>query len=525
MKYLTVSLLLVIVSAACVMSVAGQGSGCSSGKRADGIYYTDCYPFNAMTDGGDDERLQRAVDGATGKLIFNEDIYYVDEPVNLHSYLTIEGLSPIKYGSGGSSPRVVLIADNQNIFQIGPGVVELAIRDLGFYYYTDPIEAPTNANAIQAEAANSSSGTSVMIEFSNLRFSNFTKGIYVNNSSTPPGWQFDNLHVSDSIFDACKYGIYLNSDNAGAQLDNLMFSSGEDQNAIWIERSGYVTMNMIVGNGNRDGKGLPISGEFIHLDRHSPININSAFGEAYTKSLTILGYTEYKFAPVVITNSFLPACVDADTSDDSAPAITINNASVVSEGNFYGCGGLARPIVEGTSDIYSTGDKFCSDAALAADSDCFEHASGKRSEFVLKSNKAVLRIDNNAANGDLYLATLDITNTNDLAAKPLLSLTSSIFGYPSASDVTKVRYAFTRNGTTGRLEVAGDQAVPNTGYVFKNGPVQLHSVTQSSLSSYNVTSDNGSMLFCSDCTAPSTPCSGSGSGALALRVGSAWNCK
>jgi hypothetical protein len=94
------------------------------------------------------------------------------------------------------------------------------------------------------------------------------------------------------------------------------------------------------------------------------------------------------------------------------------------------------------------------------------------------------------------------------------------------------------NVATGRLELDGgldgtpihETIGPAIGYYFKNGPVQLHAVTSSDISggTYNSPGDHGSMMYCSDCTAGTNPCStsGGGGGALAVKVESGnWACK
>lgn len=133
-------------------------------------------------------------------------------------------------------------------------------------------------------------------------------------------------------------------------------------------------------------------------------------------------------------------------------------------------------------------------------------------------------------------AFVDITSTysnTEGVFKPFLSLTSSFYD-GTYNTWLKYRYTLTRSNTNSRLEFNGDfngSSAPNVaGYHFLNGPVQLQTVTASGITSYNsyAGGDAGSMLYCSDCTAGTNPCStaGGGGGALALKVQSGnWACK
>ncbi len=137
----------------------------------------------------------------------------------------------------------------------------------------------------------------------------------------------------------------------------------------------------------------------------------------------------------------------------------------------------------------------------------------------------VLRIDHSTDPGEWFKPVTELLSSiyyeeKQYYERPLLTLTSTY--YTSGDGPTKYKYEFSRSAADGRLEVEGDQT-GYVGYYFKGGPVRLENYTVSSLPTTNVAS--GDMLYCSNCTAPSTPCAGSGSGALALRVGGAWHCK
>jgi hypothetical protein len=505
-----------------------DGPGCTDGLRDDGNYYMDCYHAKGG-DNDDNERIDRALTDITNdnagaaKLIFNEGNYTsYFHTFTLSSHLTLEG----RAASGVTGPTSIhLISTSATpLFYIPAGTVDLAIRDMGMHDDEGP---GYNNIAIMAEGYNSGVAASQHIEFNNLHIAAFGTGLYVLSTVNSGGWQFDDAEMSNTLIEGCAYAIHLLSDNANMGLDNVVINSGEGQNGIYMERSGYVSLNYVVGNGHRDGS-TPNAGTFIQMDRHSAIDMNSVFGEAWTKELVINGFSGYKFAPVTITNSAFPGCLDDGSYDDANPTVSMHDVSVISNGNYWGCTGIARPIVTGTTDIYSTGDRFCLDSPDGGSpgsnpSSCFEGAA--RSEFVLNSDTAVLKADNNLDYDDLNAPFVNILGGVNFASRPLLALTLN-----DHTNSHKFSYAFKIDTTNKRLTVENISPAPtpapgNTGYYFKGGPVQLETATSSTLSSYSATSDGGSLLFCSNCAAGSSPCAGSGSGALAVKIGSNWVCK
>lgn len=553
-------------------------SDCTSGQRNDGAFYTDCYPqWSGEPD--DTLRLQRAVDAATGKLVFNEGDYDISATIKLHSYLTIEGLAPARYVGPVPSPtpgtnptfqaRIILNNNNQSVFYIGSGMHQISIRDLGLYYGDphSPPSTPTNANGIFAEESNQwvdgvpgstiDMASSQGFQFNNLHFFNFTRGIYVHSRATNHNWQFDDSHLEDSAFDRCKFAIFFNGNNIGFQINSIVISSGVDQNGIWIRRAGYISMNMVVGNGTIQS-GEPVAREFIHLDKfHGPTSIQNCNGEAYQAELWIKG-RNFRGYPVELINNVLPACpttlTDLNAEEDPhgseepgepavnfGSAVGFSDATVFSHGNYYACAvtdetaDIARPEIKGLSEVVSTADKFCRDLAV----ECFDP---EISEFALMTNGGILRSD--------HLPRFDETTVIDWS-RPVMEIKSSYPGFglddskpvyqpllalsyslwDGGTGITRFAYTFTRNSRTGRLEMEGSQTRDTTGYYFKKGPVQLQSSTAADLHYYDTVSgwaadgDSGSLLYCSNCVAPSTPCTSGGSGALALKVGSDWHCK
>jgi hypothetical protein len=507
----------------------GAGTGCSSGKRVDNFFYTDCW-----TDTGDDTtRLQSAMSAAAGStLIFNEANYQISGALPVYSNSILEGTAPAEGSSNSKITLTVTGGGTQSVFSIGTGIRAVTIKNLGLY--------ATQANTYGIEALGTTgSASSQLFHFSNMWIKGFTKGIYVHTTDGTKGWQFDDVHVEDVAFDACDDGIYLDTQNTGWQMNNLMFGSAANKNAIHIEYGGYINMNLIVGNGTFVS-GVQAAGEFIRIEgHHGPINMQNVNGEGYKKTLIINGIDSFKTFPIMISNSDLQECHWVD-GGVTKPSVVFKNTTVVSQANSYACyGKVARPSIEGWAEVYSTGDKFCYDTTA----DCFDtsdpYDDSTRSGWAINSAIALVRTDSIGDYDDWTKAFMDLTSTygpGEAPYKPLLSLTHSLY---SSGTWYKYRYTFTRNVSTGRLEMNGDlngtyphsSSSPSIGYYFKNGPVQLHGVTAATLSggTYNWPSgDKGSMLYCSDCTAGTNPCStsGGGGGALAIRIESGnWACK
>jgi hypothetical protein len=569
MKAISLVFLFVSIVLFCATAASAVGTGCitagsETGTRGDKIFYTDCFDWvsgDGKLDNGttnnDRVRLQTAIDTATksstatGRLVFNEDEYYVDGTLYLNSYSVLEGNGSAvnKSATAGTNIKIRLMEteDNTPLLFIGSGIHDVSIRNLGLVYYwvgAAQETPPTNHNsiAIKAEAANMSTPNSTGFQFDHLRVAYFTKGIYIN--STGDGlWQFDNNHVQDSSFELCDTAIHLNTGNTGWHLNNIVFASEANQSGLYIQKVGYININLLVGNGKyNEDQTDRLSNEFIRIEAHGFVNIHNANGEAYKKNLIINTPNSVKSTPIVITNSDFQECHYTE-SGVVKPSVVITNGTVLSQGNSFACSGkVARPAIEGNAEIYSTGDKFC----FEGQSQCFDPAApfveNTRSGWAIHGTRAMVRTDgvNNPSGStdDVKKAFVDLTTTflnGDLSGpyKPFLSFTNSYYD-PTLDTFQKWRYTFTRDASTGRLVIDADlngAAVnpPSAGYYFKGGPVQLHRVPLADISAgyYNLSSgDKGAMLYCYDCAAGTSPCTGSGGGALAIRIESgSWACK
>ena len=222
----------------------------------------------------DTSRLDALLTACTGKIIFDEAGY------NIYGTLTVYG-ARILEGSGNTgvlsfpSSKIVQYA-NAPIFKIGTNVYNVAIRDMaligGLALRDEKDDINTSMHGILMEGGTTNncnpSGippdtgncSSIGFQFSNLRFDNLNKGIYIN-ALNGGEWQPDHIRIDHSIFGNCIIGIHVNTYNGGLNISDLDFllPAGESQGTsgsiagktygIYLERSTYSVMSSLIGNG------------------------------------------------------------------------------------------------------------------------------------------------------------------------------------------------------------------------------------------------------------------------------------
>jgi hypothetical protein len=503
MKRLFVITLVFAALAAGSIAAYGQtANGCTASKR-NGIYFTDCY-----TDTGDDTtRLQAAIDAAassggpnSGKLIFNENNYSITDHLILPSFITIVGTgassssytsSKITLNNGAGAYRA------DGLFKIGSCKRGVVIRDLTLVNNVTG-DGLTTAG-ILAQGQNSDcggNGSSHNFEFNNLSIVGFKYGMWVNPLNADYGWQFDNVKMTHCSFETNAVGIEINSNNSGWNMSSSGFIVAAGGYGIKINHGGYISMNLLVGNGTKDGEGDPTSETFLYIQEHGLMFVNNIATEGFIHGIDIDG----------VDKSF-PVHLTANVTD-----VRIKNATVVSTGNFWGNANFdANPQIIGYSDVISIGDRFCI-AYYPYNTHCT--ASGW-SLIADSGNKPTLQV---------------FANREDSATKPMVKVL-----YPDAGKVLLQlgnyyddTYQYTYNilrDSNGWLSFEGSQANPYRGFKF-NGPLALPVYTYANLPT-GATIADGTIAYCSNCTAGTSPCStsGGGGGALALMAGSNWRCK
>jgi hypothetical protein len=462
--------------------VFGQNNnGCTNGKR-NGIYYTDCW-----ADTGDDTaRLQSVMTMAVGKIVFNENDYVITDSLTVYAFRILEGQG-VNTGTGYPTTKITQNTPNKAIFQFGAGVFDVSIRDLGL------VGNATGTMGIYA-AGQYSQGGSSRFQFSNLRFSGFDKGIYVFATTGDGGWQFDSVKLDNATFEACNTAILIDASDSGWHMANVNIVSLAGQYGIKIPHGGYMSMNLIVGNGLTNSPAgvepVSLSETFIEIGEHSVISIQNSVAENYKKSLNINSIQ--KDTPITLINNALGGA-------------EFNNTHVVSIGNFYGnFWGLSNPKIKGTSDVFSIGDRFCWQNS--------QYCAG--SKFVVQGTAATLQQMGSSDNSSTDLTKPALKILQPSIDKNLLELGN----YNSGGEfVYKLR-----RDNLGRLRFEASQADPWKGYIF-DGTVRFGVYTQATLPSG--TTANGDMVFCSNCKPATYPCQGAGTGALAIIVNGQWSCK
>jgi hypothetical protein len=484
-----------------------------------GVYYMSCFlRGNGQTD--DTLRIQFAVDFiVSGKLIFDERNYTVTGPINLHSYLILEGA-----GTGTTyipSPSQITLTSSgskttpKGIFKIGESVYDVTIKDLGLQ------AAPLTNYTYGILGQGAYPAASLNFEFSNLRFTGLTTGIKVQATDSLKSFQFDNVKLEHCTFENCATGIHINSFNSGWQINSIEFYAGAGAVGLYMERGTYTTIDSMIGNGvftNPAPPAVPepLSDSLIILkERASAITIRNCVTEGFINDIKVDGNN--LTAPIHLTGNFFQGLVE------------VKNATLLSTGNQFGItvGNYVapQPIINGRTQLYSIGDKFCSEGApncvtggYVAQEDAvilFGSSQLKNTTIVPTFMNHYLNIESALANEPLNRPMLSIFTPTSLG-RPLLKL-----GQADLSDALIPRnYILSINPNNNWLNFTA-QAGQNTGYKF-DGPVKLPSFEAALLPPVI---EEGSMVFCRLCLPGSNPCTSGGAGALAVSIGSAWVCK
>lgn len=520
-------------------------SNCDARGRIAGIYHTSCFLWLAA-DGNisvsgtlvknDTPRLKYIFEDSTrtseyGKIVFDEPAYYINDSIRLHSFRTLTGTgraalsdpndinNPINIGTS----RIIQMGNNKAVFFIGGSVQDVAIRDIAL------IGGPGTSGTIGIKAENGdnkdSSYQSVNFDFSNITFSNFYRGIYVNSRSYNPGanpspgegsegyWRFENAKLDHLIFEGCKIGVHYNSNNSGLSMKNVLFYvlngdnlpeiDGEPQPVttsnidsftmgVYLQRVGYATLDLLIA----DGEGATA---FIYVGQHSNLNIKSSIEENFKNSIVVYGGDTN--SPVTIINNSIQSL------------LTIRNSTVVSTGNQFtsqsnATNSLARAVQSST--VYSIGDKFCFDiaGALCTETNREEYVTDQSSQVVFSANKyrntmSKLRIGRFPYHFDIARN----ENTGILEFNASQGTGTGGGHIPGFAG-----YSFATNGGIVKINYDG-----SVSYGSKNYNELINFVNLLNIPS------NGTVIYCSDCQ-KSTPCSSGGTGALAKRINSSWDC-
>lgn len=480
---------------------------CDSNGKIHGVYYMSCFARQG-SETTDDERIQRAINAIpSGKLVFNEGLYTVDDTVTLKSFLVLEGTSTntLAESSIPTSSHIKMTAANKAIFKIGENVYDVSIRDLGL-----SASNSTGTIGILGEGTyNQAFGNaSLNFEFQNIRFSGFAFGIKVQALDTTHQYQFDNVKVDHCSFENVGTGIYVDSYNSGWQISSLEFYMQANQIGVDIVRNTYTEINSMIGNGTASS---PFAYALVRLKEHGNISINNSVSEGVEFDLKVEGVSlNY---PIYLYNNTFQGKVD------------ISNATVYATANQYGLqydgwtNSTPMPVARNNAQIFSNGEKFCFEGFSGCSTSGWQFQTG--GNMVSSSDK----YKNFWARPSFFESPLSVTTDDGINPldSPLVSIIAPTYGGKALLKLGQTNYNYTlsRNGTNGWLDFKGNQSAPYTGFSF-NGPVKLPSFNQSSLPAVL---ENGSMVFCANCQANNSTCASGGNGALAVAVNGAWVCK
>ncbi|HEV7645507.1 MAG TPA: hypothetical protein VGO50_16310 [Pyrinomonadaceae bacterium] len=517
MKTLTAMCFLIFVSLTTAIAVNGQNAnGCTSGVR-NGIFYTDCWTRGSDPD--DTIRLRNAINAAYGKLIFNEGNYYISGALPLHPYIVIEGTGKASSTSWTAVSKIVQNTANTAIFTIGEGQYEITIRDLAL------VGNNSGTIGIKAEGGSGTNASSLHFLFSNLRFAFLSKGIYVN--ATNQVWQCDQVKLEQASFENCTIGVHINSNNSGWDISSIEFLVPRDGIGIYMERGTYTSMNLLIGNGPED---THFADALVRVRSHANLSIKNSVAERFNYDLVVEG-TPYsdRTEPIYLFNNHFFS------------GLSVRDTTLISSGNQFGTGydnlhGWSNidVIAKGYSQITSLGDKFCPEGYIDP---LPPYASCENKNWELQDGAQLVFSTNNFKN---TTSVPTIMSRDGYDGIPLLSLMPKTFTGTSLLrlgkgnvadghyfDITRSEadgtltftsnegYGYTFNGNGGAVGLTNSNLKFNT----SGKTITLGSTTQSGLGS----PANGTLFYCSDCTATAA-CNSGGSGAIAKRINSAWVC-
>lgn len=519
----------------------------SYATRPPSTIYMSMSEFQPQPGDTDDRaRIQRAIDSIySGTIIFDEaGIYWVSDTINLKEYITLQGggLNTLT-GTPTSSSHIRLTQSGRPLFKMDdPFSAAMALRDIG-------LSATSSTGTIGLLAEGGTGQAINNVEFSNVQFSGFHYGIRAAALSSSSDWQFDNVKMDHCLFvvpetnaeeqdmEDRHAGIYVDSSNSGWSIGSTSLVVSKNSLGLFFKRIAYTTIDSLIANGP------------IQQSQTNPQLQNTAYASIYVKS-----HGSLRISNSVSEGVYYDILVDPDypitfpinlISNSFQGQVNISGSDIVSIGNQFGLiqpwtgnpdgSNIYRsplPVAGDNSQVYSMGDRFCTEQVLALPTLCNDtwqtdggvrHVSFGMYESVFEApmimkNFAKINFPTDFTNsGTIGRPMLSIMSPFP-TTRPLLRLGNQ---YTDAGTTTDYHYTLSRNSTDGFLEFEGSQAVPNTGYRF-NGPVSLPKFTYLTLPTPQA---DGSLVFCSNCFANNLTCSSGGNGALAMSLSSAWICK
>jgi hypothetical protein len=515
--------------------------------KTNGSGYYNVKDFGAKGDGviDDTAAIKNAIAFIAaqqgGTLFFPEGQYIVGESkrgITLPPGIILQGVNGMpkdtlhNYFEPKQFSSIKLLGTNRPLFRIGECTDDVRLKNLALI-----AESTTRTYGIEAMGTVFSSG---FINLDDVSFSLFDIGFYAHNvAGSGASWHFDYLKLSQNHFAYNKTaGIWIDLFNTDWTISDTVFLTPaynpgvSEADGIKIVTAGSVTVENSWGGGTGYTPAQR-GGDFIDITNIGSLTVIKSGSERGTASI------KFAEAPGAGSNSSVLTLVNNIFGE---PLILNGRVTFVSTGNLY----LGNN-VQTTEHVkvYSTGDRFCYDAASAyfpapnpantlwpcgdvGPNQTLTHGgfqgpgqivfeTGQRRDFVGGINSRVVegrptRFGTDMvinADGD-YPTNSGLSILSDDANKPLLRLgggTSNTYNVQRDPD--------------GSLFFTGLESPTSRAFRF-DAPVGLPSMNQEDLPESVA---DGSMVYCANCSRDTAPCKAGGTGAPATRIARTWECK
>lgn len=462
-----------------------------------------------------------------GTLYIPRGTFKVTDTITLPPGILIQGTlgrAGTLYTNPGAC-RIKLEGENKPLFRIGEDSENIRLKNI-------ELTASSNNGTVGVEGVgkfnvqqdNSILGSTQVISFDNMIFSNFDKGIYARLASGGVDWQFDYIKVESCMFMYNKTaGIYSEVANSDWNIISSIFylpkkETGVEADGMFFHRALAVLVQNTFGGGDGPARR---GGDFLDVLSLTTLQLLNNQCESTTNTLVFGNHPD---AGNLATTLNLVGNTFGD------PIKIERRVTFISTGNSYG--GKSVTANNDKVMIYSNGDRFCEDSYFIGGigSNCgYPNNTGIGfqgiGKIVFQSGQVK---DGIIAGRDAKFGTdVEIAGDNpDLETKPILKVSTPHFPGQGKNFFEMSQGAFTysmgRDRNTGFLKFSGTQGTPWQGYIF-DAPVTFPSKTLNDIWNEGI-APYGSAIFCTNCVPNSAPCATGGSGALAVKSPSGWNC-
>ncbi|GEM_PF-6202223 len=404
--------------------------------------------------------------------------------IALPDNVAVVGGMPNAYATAGvysGGTTILLTASSASVFTVGENTEGITIKDLNLQANT----SLTNTNGIKMSGAYPNS--SQIFNFDSLTFGDFTRGIYVLGTDLNKDWQASYVRLENSTFrvPAGAYGLWLETNNTEWSIRHNKFYLGAGAYGYMGKSSGMLLFenNWFLGPAGVSGctsvgaspgytptynAGLAESG--IYIDGpHSAVIVKGGQAEQVKYGL-VQNYDDLNY-PVTLDSAGLG---DIRLNGDTT-FISRNNSHFSNAVEAYG-----------NTQIYSYGDTVFKVGGVPYHKCYAADTSGVNFGFILHESAGIITQTSTSgvANSQLNVGALYPVLGSDYidSTKPILGIAVDA-GYPhknllriglTSNKVWTNYYDFSRNSTTGFVDILGSQSLPYRG-ININGQFQMAS--------------------------------------------------